>query len=444
MSNDYRDPKFKTWLDQLQQESWQLELIISGFAIYGLFLAYEPLSLSVKLSQDSQHIHQFLISFIALLACGILIFNLILHVVLRGLWIGALGLRYVSGEIDYDKLKYSPRFTKYLKKKVGSFDRYIATLENYCSVLFAISFLLIFYVVAFTLTILAMLLVAVYLMDDELSYHNITGPIGVAMILFILLGMFLTFIDFIGQGILKKNKWISRIYFPVYWVFSFITLSFLYRPLVYNFLDNKFGKRLMFILIPIYVLILILTTVKYEPSNYLVQDADKTSSSTYANSRNYEDMLVDDEDLIKDVAIPSKVITVPFLKVFVAYNENIENNIFSFNKGLKPEKDERGIKTGLKFTSDITFRSSRRRDSLLRAYLKTFNAIYEIQIDTIDYDSDFIIAKSLKDEMGFETYVPLNDLEEGRHFLKVKRKRIRQKDTVKHIVAGIPFWYYRD
>jgi hypothetical protein len=55
-----------------------------------------------------------------------------LHVVLRGLWIGALGLRYVSGDIDYEQLKYSPKFTKYLSKKIGSFDKYIATLENYC------------------------------------------------------------------------------------------------------------------------------------------------------------------------------------------------------------------------------------------------------------------------------------------------------------------------
>jgi len=49
-----------------------------------------------------------------------------LHVLLRGFWISAFG--YVSGDIDYDSLKYSPKFTRYLKKRVGSFDKYIATL----------------------------------------------------------------------------------------------------------------------------------------------------------------------------------------------------------------------------------------------------------------------------------------------------------------------------
>ena len=30
---------FKEWLEKLQQESWQLELLISGFAIVGIFAA---------------------------------------------------------------------------------------------------------------------------------------------------------------------------------------------------------------------------------------------------------------------------------------------------------------------------------------------------------------------------------------------------------------------
>ncbi|MGB5377935.1 hypothetical protein [Muriicola sp.] len=45
MSNNPQDTKFKQWLDILQQESWQLELIISGFAIYGLFMIIDPIEL---------------------------------------------------------------------------------------------------------------------------------------------------------------------------------------------------------------------------------------------------------------------------------------------------------------------------------------------------------------------------------------------------------------
>ena len=35
MSQNYDNPAFKKLLKKLQEESWQLELIISGFAIFG-------------------------------------------------------------------------------------------------------------------------------------------------------------------------------------------------------------------------------------------------------------------------------------------------------------------------------------------------------------------------------------------------------------------------
>ncbi len=40
MAQDYNNPAFKKLLQKLQEESWQLELLISGFAIFGLFTAY--------------------------------------------------------------------------------------------------------------------------------------------------------------------------------------------------------------------------------------------------------------------------------------------------------------------------------------------------------------------------------------------------------------------
>ena len=105
MNNDYKSPSFKKLLDSLQQQSWELELIISGFAIFGLFTAYEPIRAELLTAQSSEKVFTFVINLVAFIACSILIFNLILHVILRGVWIGALGLRYVSGDIDFEVLK---------------------------------------------------------------------------------------------------------------------------------------------------------------------------------------------------------------------------------------------------------------------------------------------------------------------------------------------------
>lgn len=438
MSSDYNNPAFKKLLQRLQEESWQLELIISGFAIFGLFTAIEPISDAANVAQSKQQFASTIILTIVLVSCAILIFNLLLHVVLRGLWIGTLGLRYVSGDIDYDSLNYSEKFTKYLKKKVGSFDKYVAALENYCSVIFAVSFLLIFYVLALTFTVLTIALIATQIIDNDNLPETFRTAVGVVLIIFILIGMLLTFVDFITQGWLKRKKWISKIYFPIYRVFSFITLSFLYRPLVYNFLDNKFGRRLSFVLVPVYFVILVLTSFQYIPSNYF--ESVDYSSDTTASRNSYLDLL-DDNEHVDKFAITSKVITTPYLSIFMELTDNVEDNVFNFRPDLKPEKDNRGLRSNMIVINEIEWSTLRKQQ---KDYLETLNQVYTVRIDSTDYDSEFILSENKQKDLGFETFVGLKNLEEGKHLLKVIRKRIKAGDTVKHAVCNIPFWYFKD
>ncbi|WP_421807761.1 hypothetical protein [Flagellimonas sp.] len=443
-NNDYNSPTFKKLLDSLQQQSWELELIISGFAIFGLFTAYEPLRVEMMNAENEDQIYRFVVYFILNIACSILLFNLLLHVILRGLWIGSLGLRYVSGDIEFEKLGYSQRFTKYLQKRIISFDRYIANLENYCSVLFAISFLLIFYVLAMTMIILSIIVVVNFIIEGDILPKGASGVVGAILIVFILIGMFLTFIDFITQGWLKKKKWISRLYFPIYWVFSFITLSFLYRPLVYNFLDNRFGKRLILLLAPIYIIILMITSLEYRQSNYI--DKEQRSSSIFANKENYLDMLTEDGDFPGRMAIPSKIISEPYLKVFVPFSENLEDRIFAYNDSLRPKTDRRGLSSSIQVNTNWSDKitSAHQKDSIRKVYLKTFNEIHTLKIDTLDMDEDFILTTGMNNILGFETYLNISELKEGKHLLYLRRKR-KEKDAVVTVSDAIlPFWHFKN
>lgn len=444
MSTDYKSPSFKKLLDSLQQQSWELELIISGFAIFGLFTAYEPIKTSMLNAQNGDQIYSFIVFFIALMVCSILLFNLLLHVVLRGLWIGALGLRYVSGDIEFDQLKYAEKFKKYLRKKIVSFDRYIANLENYCSVLFAISFLLVFYVLAIACVNISIVLVANFIIQNDALPGWLSYGLGTVLMLFLGIGMFLTFFDFITQGLLKRNKWIARIYFPFYWVFSFITLSFLYRPLVYNFLDHRFGKRLILLLTPIYLLILFLTSLENRNSNFW--DEDASSSEIFANKDNYADMQTKEDDYPGNVVIPSKVITDDYLKIFLPFSGKIEDRIFEFDESLRPENDRRGLKSKIEFSSNGGDRLTRRKrkDSIRKKYIDVFNVIYSFKIDSLDFDSEFILTKDKGDHLGFETYLNLDSLSEGKHNLKlIQRKISTEGDTAKLTMRTVPFWHYK-
>ena len=144
------EKKLTKWLNKLQQESWQLELVISGFSIFLMLGAWQGLkgfARDIELASHGLGNEDSLlnIGYIVLLgACLFILINLVLHVLLRGIWISTIGLRYVSGDIDFDSLRLAPKFDRLLRRKVGSFDQYILKLENLCSVVFSFTFLIVF------------------------------------------------------------------------------------------------------------------------------------------------------------------------------------------------------------------------------------------------------------------------------------------------------------
>ncbi|NAS32788.1 hypothetical protein GTQ40_17550 [Flavobacteriaceae bacterium R38] len=439
MSNNPQDEKFKKWLDILQQESWQLELIISGFAIFGLFSVVEPIQIEMYKKMAENNIFAIFLWQGLLISWYIITVNLIIHIILRGLWIGAIGLRYVSGDIDYEYLKYSSKFTRHLEKRVGSFDDYVAVLEKYCSIIFAITFLLVFYLLGLLLVILSLVLISIWVDQDNISEY-LRLWIGVPLIIFISLGMILTFIDFMTLGWLKKKKWTTFFYYPFYWVFKYLTLSFLYRPIVYNLLDSKFGKRLSFIMVPLYIGVAILGRTGYSTSNYI--NEDDSSSSSIAKENNYVSLMNNNIELINNASIPSKVIESNNLDVFIVFDDDLEDDVFYINDTLKPEKDKRGLHWVF---NDGTVSFSKRR-KFLKKYIETIEDMYRIRIDTINFKKEFVITTNNKEQTGFETFLDLKELERGKHLLRIDRKSKHfRKDTVRYIqVAKIPFWYYPD
>jgi len=92
---------FKDWLEKLQQESWQLELIISGIAILGLREVMKYLdtfgeSMMTENPRDITIVMMLLMIKSLYFGASISLINLVVHVLIRSLWIGAIGLRYVS------------------------------------------------------------------------------------------------------------------------------------------------------------------------------------------------------------------------------------------------------------------------------------------------------------------------------------------------------------
>jgi hypothetical protein len=416
--SDYNSSSFRKWLDILQQESWQLELIISGFSLYALFTSFTPISLEIKRAVAFENnVKVYFMTFL-LAAVFILILNLTAHVILRGLWIGAIGLRYVSGEIDYDELKYTTRVKGFLEKKVGPYDRFIAQLEKYCSVIFASAFLTVFYILAFD-----------------------PGPIRtivqVIVVLILGVGALLTFIDFVTLGGLKKKRILFMIYYPYYRLFSILTLSFVYRPIVYNLLDHRFGRRLAMTLIPTYIVVILLTSVNTVNSNYVPFNFEDTFLrlelfGTVASPLNYEDELGDDK-FARFLSIPSKTITTDYLEVFIPFGEPIEESVYKAYPDMIPENDQRGIMTSVIRFEERTLQEKR---DMTGKYLQAISELYRFRIDSVEYKGEFVIAQNSKEQAGFETILSIDDLPRGLHLLELFHVSEEKENTI----ALVPFW----
>ncbi|MBT7656044.1 MAG: hypothetical protein HN591_05205, partial [Flavobacteriales bacterium] len=142
------------WLEILQQESWHLELLISGFAIFLLVGARDPLNLFIYNSSVTStgiiaiDLALTVPSIILIGSWFVLLINLIVHVMFRGLWVSTIGLRYVSGDIDFDSLELTPKFKSFLEHRIINFDTFINRLEKLCSSIFGFTFLIIFVIIS--------------------------------------------------------------------------------------------------------------------------------------------------------------------------------------------------------------------------------------------------------------------------------------------------------
>jgi hypothetical protein len=206
--------------------------------------------------------------------------------------------------------------------------------------------------------------------------------------------------------------------------------------MVYNFLDTRFGKRLMWLVVPLYLGLTILADTDFSTSNYLSEEM--TSNSYTANKANYLEDLDQDTPFVDRASVPSKVVTDRFLNVFVVYGSSVEDDVFYFNKDLKPKDDRRGIYT--------TFSEGRldwvTRNDKTEDYLKTLEEMYTLSVDSLDFKPDFVLAQNRRKQIGFETFLPLDSVSPGKHVLAVRRNDHEQDSVYTRTVIRIPFWYY--
>jgi len=252
----------------------------------------------------------------------------------------------------------------------------------------------------------------------------------------------MTAVDFFSQGFLKKKKWLAFVYFPIYRVMSRVTFSFLYRPLLYNLLDNKLGKRILAVLIPVFIIGLMSFSINIRESNFHINRWN--DKAEYARENNYDDEIADnDREFVRNATIPSKIIKTSSLPVFIKHRITIENDIYKIDTTLVPEKDERGYEFG---AINIQMGSQNEEEAYtkLKTYLRLLEDVITIKLDSTVMPVTYIMSHNHKGQRGYDTVLDLQNLFRGPHLLDISQKTYTGDSIDTRSVAKIPFWYYPD
>lgn len=420
----------KSELENLQVNSWNLELLVSGFMIL-MLIQVHPLLREASASMNEIHspaggLTSFILIFVGfalLLMLWYFVFvNLVIHLLFRGFWIGLIGMRYISDGIDVKALNYSEKFEKKVRS-LGSYDDYIERIEKICSVIFGITFLIMFFSLsAMLFFVYAMLLDAILSLigDDESIFVLVVSWTFVICIA-------IYFLDFITAGWIKRIKRfkiIPLIYYPIYNLFSVLSLAFLYRPVLYNFISNNYGRRILFYLIPYIVIVLISIGFYLQSHDFHIEKemaTDLLEQGKVAPINFYDESRMPDKK-VNFFSVPSQVIEGDYLPIFLSYNSNmdalIKERCLNENAVLKSK--------GLRNSFLEIFTGNKENDFDYDQFLNCYRKLHKIELDGAVFDSltMYVHNKAYGDkrQRGFIVYLDISQKTRGKMELTISRE----------------------
>lgn len=324
------------WLTELQQKSWEPEILLSGIVLYGMFKVPGLLDdflyyFKVNISGQSTDID----NFVSLIKVAVywLITGLILHLISRGIWIGMVGLSFTFPKgIRKGNLKLASKFEKAIDR-IPDIQKVILNLESFSSTLFSVSFMLFMLMIGayfyLFITIIFPIVSAYYFFGFDFDNYGIYLTIYLIAILVIgLLG----FIDFITLGFLKRIKWISKIYWPLYRFTGALTLARFYRPIYYVLITN-FRKWKIVVFMILFVLVSVRWVEGVADQRYPGEDISQItlwsdSQSTAAYTGYYDDQI--DEIKSIEAQIQSDIIRGNTIRLFVVLRAEREDSIKAY------------------------------------------------------------------------------------------------------------------
>lgn len=319
-----------SWLQVLEAESWQAELVISGIAIFGTLQLPHYIGLLsgwfiFNVVEEISTLTYLLTMYLSVAAAGLILFFLI-HFVMRALWIASLGLSsvYPEGIRLVENAMVTVRMLRRLREDLGNLDNFNEQLDRTCSSLLAAAFLLVLGTLGITVFLCG--LIFVFLLIQTL-FPTLDSWLPVfALFMVIPLMTILTSIANLPR--FREHPLVKQYHYPVYRLMTRIFFNVGYRPFIILqsvFLTNidlrqyylRFFAAFIVVMIAGFVMMFQIDAFIQLSNNY-IESGTRTNlirASFYEDRRNEGDLIVSPLLPSADVETPRHLtVFVPFIR----------------------------------------------------------------------------------------------------------------------------------
>jgi hypothetical protein len=449
MENHHRDNN--SWLHELSNQSWNLELLVSGAAIFSTsFLPEFVEQITYSYFENYQTNNEItsvvfpnLAFSFAKASAYLLIATFFIHFVLRAFWIALVGLRAVYPQgIIFEKLPNTNNELREIYKKwFGTFDDFIVKLDKKCSRIFSIAFILVLFSVmisvGYLITFVGIVLFKTY--QPEL-YSKVKILVTIGFWMFMAMNILILFA--MSKEKYRENPVLSKWYVRIIKAMSWLYLG-MYKPLSYiNFvfashLPRKTYYTYMILLMVSFSLLAmsIYSKTLLEHVGVPFMESRKfyfSGSADYQLHDNYYDNQRTEGESIAAASIQADIITEPFVKLFINYPKVFDADLSKICK-----------------TPNIPDSLQNRQKRLIKdqAHLECFGQYFQIALNdsTLSPVEFFYAERGATQTKGLTTYLSTQKCKVGRNTLFIKTLQIDSlpRKTWSNYVA-IPFWYAKN
>jgi hypothetical protein len=409
-----------TWLKKIMENSWELELLISGGAIFSLFqLSGSWINWIESTNEFTYFLGRNVILLIGTLGLELLKIGFITHIILRAIWLSMVCVNYAYPKgINKEKIKWKKPF-KIPVENEEDLQKSIIKVDRYCGIVIYLSISSTILLLGLILTIFLLLSIP-SILDWEYAYGIYMNIIIISLVLYI--------IDLVSTGFLRKIKYFSYVFYPIFSVLDVLTLRKFIQKSGFHFFTNIPKRKFFsvaFTMLSIGLLLSYLNTYKrMHWKNIFDKRAYKYQLT---NGMNVGPMFYRDQPVEQyrgNPSIQSKIVHDSYLNLFIPYNIHIDE----FMNGMDKNKEDRLV-------SDLV---SLNLDSK--------------KIKAPNWHESWQDSKNgISRHIGIETFIPIGQLDDGPHVLKVGiKKNIREKLS-KHVsewqkerLEGIEILFIKD